>query len=90
MGNHTKTVLVPMSVSDKKYEERYNKAFGKSKGRKKNCNGCNYLTMDINPTCARCNERELYQKSLGSIYAEDVNVGRDNDTKNIANSIDNN
>ena len=75
MGNHTKSVLVPMSVSGKIYEERYNKAFGKSKGRKKTCNGCAYQTILINPTCARCNDRELYEKSIGSLYAEDVNVG---------------
>ena len=58
MGNHTKSVLVPLSVSDKIYGDRYNKIFGKSKGRKKNCNDCTHQTIVINPTCASCNNAE--------------------------------
>jgi len=64
----------PMTVSRKIYSDRYDKAFGKSRGRKKSCNGCSYLTMEINPTCIKCNGRNMYQKSIGSVFADDINT----------------
>ena len=64
----------PMTVTSKIYSDRYDKAFSKSRGRKKSCNGCVYQAIMINPTCARCNNRELYQKSFGSCIADDINI----------------
>ena len=68
----------PMTVTRKIYSDRYDKAFGKSRGRKKSCNGCSYLTMKINPTCIKCNGRNMYQKSIGSVFADDINTGESN------------